>query len=209
VIFTPRGLKVRFDIAYGFGLLARLYPTTKPRSVLSATEGIDLWDSMLALVGGLAGLYLGLTTIQIGLVAFGAKILARMLKPFIFQSVPGLVEIAKLYAALYGFGIPLLALLVTAYLTNTWLSILVYYAALLVWWTVETQYRMLRRGIDPPFTSSEWSFVYAYRYYATKSGASPDMEITDTEKAQSSWLPTFEDYSTSCPGAASRSVSAS
>lgn len=209
MIFTPRGLKVRFDVAYGFGLLARLYPTTTPKSVLNATEGIDRSDSMLALVAGLAGLYLGLTTIQIGLVAFAANIVARMLKPFIFQLVPGLVEIVKLYVALYGFGIPILALVVVAFLTNTWLSILVYYVALFVWWAVELQYRMLRRGIDPPFTASEWSFVYAYRYYATKSGASLDLELTDTEIAQAKWLPTFADYSTSCPGAASRSVSLS
>lgn len=205
-VFTPRGLKIRVDVPFAFGLMARLHPEITPQTVLKATEGIDLLDSAVPLLACMIGLALNFSALQIGLMAFVGFILARALKPTIFRSLPGLLKACTLFAPFYGWGVPSLIFVAFALYMSSWQSVVGYYIGLFSGGAVLLQYAMLRRGIDPPFGPSEWSFVYAYQYYASQIGANVQLGLSEAELSNGNWLTSFEDFSRDCPKAASMTL---
>jgi len=203
-IYTPRGLKIRIDVPYAFGLMARLYPKVTPFKILKTTEGIESLPGMLAFIAGMVGFGLHLPLLQIAILVFVCCVAGALINALGFYIVPGLVGLGTIYSYLSGYGIYLTVVIVTGFTLEGWQAVLSFFAGRIVaagvnqilefWQT--SRYQKLTGYV---FTGSEISFFNAYRLHASRIDVTTDIDISDEEEKENHWGKTFEQFAMEWP----------
>jgi hypothetical protein len=210
-VYTPRGLKIRIDVPYAFGLMARLYPTVSPFRVLKTAEGLQSTGRLLAFVVGVTAFGLGLSPLETLVLVSGASFVGALLGVFGIV-IPGLVWLSVMYSYVSGFGVLLAVLLVTGFLTVGWPGVLAFMAGsavgALASMVVELwRTRRYMHTIGHPLTSAEVSFFNAYRMHASKMGVTTCINLDDEESSAESWRPALDDLVARWPSVAQRLAS--
>ena len=218
-LMTPRGLKVRLELSWAFGLLARLWgkdPRTDAFRVLKTCEAIESVPAVLCFIGGIvaswnkgwpawsiplgqvAGATLGLLLTQMGL--------------FLIIRPIGLLFLGSIWSWTSGYGILLTLTLTNAWMTRGWQGplwwVLGIFATtiavkmILEWGFVALRWRI--GGKESAFTSSEVNFFNAYRLHASRMGASQELDVSDEEIASGMWRECLLDYAAKYPEAVNR-----
>jgi hypothetical protein len=203
-IYTPRGLKIRIDIPYAFGLMARLHPKVTSFRILKTTEGIESLPGMLAFIAGMVGFGLHLPPLHIGIVVAISQMAGTLIKAFGLYIVPGLVGLGTIYSYPAGCGIYFIAVVITGFLLGGWQAVLAFFLGKLVagvvgqvlefWQT--TRYQKLT---GHAFSGSEVSFFNAYRLHASRLGVTTDIDLSDDELEEDHWGATFEQLAMEWP----------
>lgn len=202
--YSPRGLKIRFDVQYAFSLLARLYPKRSPEAVLATAEAlVDLpgshWNALflLALLSGarpwavigfsVLGSIWGTAVVELGLFIIpGAVTLAG-----IWSRIPWLVRV---------LGVPILATVV-----GGWTALVAWVGAYVLAGSVHyvvshlfTRWRQKGTGLIATF--SETAFLNAFRLHASSLGVSTDIVLSDKEADGIDWSLVAGHYAANYPG---------
>lgn len=196
--YTPRGLKIRLSLPYAFTLLSRLYPKRTPEKVLLSTEAVDglsvlNWDVMTLLAIWYQAPFWAVTAIGIG-----ASVAGTLTLWFGIFLIPGLPTLSLWWSFIPTF-FRLIGLLLAAYAFQGWdgvLSLVVAYgASFLANKALELKLvrsRYLRSGVL--MTSSEVSFLQAYRLHAVDLGVTTDINVTQEEMTSAPWREVVLDY---------------
>ncbi len=95
-VFTPRGLKIRFDSPYVFSLIGRVWSKDRKRDafrVLKTCEGVEQLDTMLAYVAGLVvGLWTSYPVWAITIAVVAGRFVGFLVVRFGIFAIPGLLE---------------------------------------------------------------------------------------------------------------------
>jgi len=217
---TPRGLKIRFDVPFGFTLLGRLWRHDRRHDafrVLKTCEAIEEVPSVLALIAGLIAVLMPqspLWAIPIAIVA--GKLVGYLLTQFgmfIVLQPLGLVLLARVwsYIPFWPTLIVHVPLLVWFSIAFGWLVVALwiigYVVAFVSYWALDfrvAEWRFRQSGI--PVTGSEVSFINAYRLHAAKMGVTVDVDVPDGEMSNGSWELCLADYAMKYPEAVRRFV---
>ena len=203
-IATPRGLLVRLPTNYAFALMARLYPRKKPFEVLKTVEGITCIPGFLTFVATVITFGLRLDPwLCVGIILF-VRVIGTFMVMNGFFAIPGLVELSTLYSSLESFGLYSVIMIVTAYISIGFWSLLVVPAVLIggsiignaIEFVIQ-QSRSSTLGIylSPP----EFQFINAYKMHATELGITTDVVVDDAEMYEDNWKPTYNDLATNWP----------
>lgn len=210
-VYTPKGLKIRWDASSTFSLIARLYPKRRAKDVFRLTEALDSLPTALSLLAGLICFYLKIELLAMFAIVGSIRFLTYCLIHWNIL-IPGIPSIGRLYnRTINWFLFPWIVPIVAGYLMQGWGTVLTYYAAITIGWMLEFFFvmimgrRMFRRlGIS--FTQSEYAFVMAYRYFAVIDKKSPDILGSDDELELSNWIDTYEDYAQTYQNQAAMSI---
>lgn len=126
-IYTPRGLKIRIAVPYAFGLMARLHPKVTPFRILKTTEGIESLPGMFAFVAGLVAFGLHLPPTQIALIVGICQLAGALINALGLYIIPGLVGLGTLYSYISGYGIYLIAVVITGFLLGGWQAVVAFF----------------------------------------------------------------------------------
>lgn len=208
-IVTPRGLKVRVEVPYAFGLMARLHPRVTPFRVLKTTEGIESIPGLVTFVVALVAFAYHLSPVKIGLAVLAAHVAGVAIAQLGLFMVPGLVGLATAFSYLAGYGLLFAVLVVAGYFATSWQGVLAYLVARAGGWLLSQPLEMLaaRRAlvsIGHPLTQSERSFFNAYRIHAARIGVTTDLSLSDEELAESHWEPVLLAFAREWPDVARR-----
>ena len=210
-LFTPRGLKLRLQLNYAFGLMARLYPETDAFRVLQRTEEVDNLDGLATFIAALTAFFLRLDPLMIGVVvastSFAFKIVhlaGFYIPPFTF-----LLPVSRVYSWFSGCGVFLIGLLIFGWFVVGWQGCAAYFLGKItaaiaagtidLWWG-----RIVFQKTGVSVTTSERSFFHAYRLEADRLGRDLSLEVSDAELDETHWMPTFLDLQMKWPVVTSR-----
>lgn len=208
-IYTPRGLRVRLPLAYAFALMARLYPRVTAFKVLKTTEAIDDLGPALTFAVGVCCFALRLDPLIIGAAVAGANIIAVLINRFGFHVIPGLITLGLLYSYISGFGILLVALILSGLILTGWQGVVAFFlgklAAKVVTISIEIGFsRSTKRDLGVALTFSERHFLNAYRHHAARLGKNLDLSVTDDELRSENWAETYENLAVEWPQVVAR-----
>ncbi|HNQ23005.1 MAG TPA: hypothetical protein PKK06_07920 [Phycisphaerae bacterium] len=216
-LMTPRGLKVRLELPWAFGLLARLWiknAKTDAFRVLKTCEAIEEAPEVLALVAGFVvvvwGEQLPVWTIPLALVLGRvAGILLTQLGFIVVVRSTGLLFLAHIFSYVCGYGVLFVAEVPIVVYFRSWVGAMWWVAGLIlseiVAFFVEHPFvSWHNRVIGQPFTSSEINFFIAYRLHAQRLGISQDLDVSDAEVEDGAWRSCLLDYATKYPKAVLR-----
>lgn len=208
-IYTPRGLKIRIDIPYAFGLMARLNPKVSPFRILKTTEGIESIPGMLAFIAGIIAFIMRLPTFYIGLAVAGAQFIGILINLFGFYVFFGLVQIGTFFSYIAGYGVFFAATFVVGFIFAGWQGVLAFFlgklATGIIGQVIESwQTNRYHKLTGHAFTLSEIHFFNAYRLHASRIGVTTDIDLKDKEMEQDYWGSTFEDFSMNWPEVVAR-----
>ena len=196
-IYTPRGLKIRIDVPYAFGLMARLHPKVTSFRILKTTEGIESLPGMFAFTAGMVGFVLHLPPLHIGIVIAVCQLAGALINVFGLYIVPGLVGLGTLYSYPAGYGIYFIIVIITGFVLGGWQAVLAFFLGKLVAALVSQAFEFLQANryhklTGHAFTGSEVSFFNAYRLHASRIGLTTDIDLSDDEMEESHWGDTFD-----------------
>ena len=203
-IYTPRGLKIRIDVPYAFGLMARLYPKVTPFRVLKTTEGIESLPTMFAFIAGMIAFSIHLPPLQIALIVAALQLLGKLINVFGLFIVPGLVALGTLFSYISGYGIYLIIVIITGFVLGSWQAVLAFFigkfAASIVGQVLEFwQTNRYHKLTGHPFTGSEVSFFNSYRLHASRLNVTTNIELKDEEMEKDHWGDTFQQLASEWP----------
>jgi hypothetical protein len=203
-IFTPRGLKIRLDIPYSFGLMSRLFPTVPAFTILKTAEGIENVPAVLAMLAGLIAFAIHLPPIWVFAFAIAAGYSGVLINTFGLYFAPCIVRLGTAYSYFAGFGILLVLVAAVGWLTVGWLGVAAFFsarvAAALLGWIHDFHFTQRSHALTgQSLTTSERSFFNAYRLHASRLGVTTDLELSDDEYQEDSWRPCFEDLAARYP----------
>lgn len=208
-IYTPRGLKIRLDVEYGFALMKRLYPKVDAFKVLKTTEGLDLLPSAVTFIAALIVFALRLDTISIAMVSFSAYFIAFMLTFWGLYVIPGLPTLGTTYSYISGFGIAFVLIAIVGYFTVGVYGVVAFFIGrilagilCLMFETIDAKRMNNKAGIA--LMSSEKNFCNAYRLYASKYGVTTNIDVEDEEMQEANWIDCFEDLARKYPQVVNR-----
>jgi hypothetical protein len=208
-IYSPRGLKIRYDIPMSFSLIARLAPKYSAKDVLRLTEDIDTLPFAFGFFTGIVCflLQVELFTLFIAVLiarVLGGQIIIRGLHlPFVFS-------VGKIFNLVFSWLVlPWVVPAIIGYFLLGWSGLVVYFCGQFAGFIAEYvfNYRngkriLLESGFA--FTATELSFILAYRTLAVKAGVTTSIECDDEELEENYWSSAFEAYSTDYPHIAER-----
>ncbi len=208
-VFTPRGLKLRMPINYVFPLLQRLHPKVSAFKVLQTTEAME---SLLAAWSFVLGLVAFLNKWEPEGIALAVGSLCLFLHVSRISGFPVsglLVEPARIYSLVGGYGVLFLLLMGIGWWKTGWRGVAAYLAGRIGAGAVNSALNLwrARRSQDaggPALTQSELSFFAAFIYHAAKIGASRDLALQDWEEDEESWLPALSRLELEWPQVAAR-----
>lgn len=203
-IYTPRGLKIRIAVPYAFGLMARLHPKVTPFKILKTTEGIENMPGMLAFIGGLVAFGLHLTPIQIALVVSISQLVGALVNAAGLYVIPGLVGLATVYSYISGYGIYLIAVIITGYILGGWQAVAAFFTGKIIAAAIGQvleffQTKRYHKLTGYPFTGSEVSFFNAYRLHASRMDITTNIDLSDEEMKEDHWSTTFQQFAMEWP----------
>ena len=215
---TPRGLKVRLELPWAFGLLARLFEKDRRTDAFRVLKTCEAIESIPAVVSFIAGTTVAWhkdwpvwsicvaqivgTLIGTLLTQYGLFVLVR---PF------GILALGSIWSWVSGYGLLLLSALVNSWMARGWVGI--------IWWLVGTVGAFFLRyvleflavkkrfglgGSEMAFTSSEVNFFNAYRLHAARLGIALDLEISEEEVESGLWRGCLLHYAMKYPEAVAR-----
>ena len=186
-IFTPRGLKVRFDPLFAFTLLARLDPAVPPLEVLRTTEAVENAPSLAGVVGAVLAIASDASPSTVFWATFGSvAIIGALIRNGVFV-IPGLIPLSRVFSYLSGWGLFFVAVIAYAWATLGWRAALAYVAGRLAAGVVNGFLEM-RHGrhflkrVGYSFTGAEINFFAAYRLHAQASGKTTSLEVDPEEE---------------------------
>lgn len=208
-IFTPRGLKIRLDVEYGFALMKRLYPKVDAFKVLKTTEVLELFPSAAIFIATLIAFAIGLNPVSIAIVAFSSYIVAFLLTFFGLFIIPGLPTLGTAYSYMSGFGVAFVILALVGYFTSGLYGVIAFFigriSAGIVCYILDfisAKQAFNKTGLM--LWSSEKNFLNAYRLHADKLGISNNMTVSSIEMQEENWMDCFEDLARKYPQVISR-----
>lgn len=212
-VFTPRGLKIRFEVNYCFALLARLYPKISPYKVLRLTEGLESIPGFLAVLTGLVCFLFHVEPLKIGFWVCSISIIGYLITVTGFYVFPGLPFLSTLYSTFTGFGIYYILIAIIGFFLVGWKGVIAFFIGRAIAGLLNTVYgsvesSRVHKEIGFILCSSERNFVNAYRIYASKIGKSTDVEVSENELNKENWKETFGSYMLQCPSSSSQSLQA-
>lgn len=212
-VFTPKGLKIRFEIDYCFALLARLYPKISPYKVLRLTEGLESIPGFLAVLTGLVCFLFHVEPLKIGFWVCGISIIGYLITVTGFYVFPGLPFLSTLYSTFTGFGIYYILMAIIGFFLVGWKGVFAFFIGRTIAGLFNTVYgsiesSRLHKKTGLVLFGSERNFVNAYRIYASKIGKSTDVEVSEDELNEENWKKTFRSYMLHCPSSSSQSLRA-
>jgi hypothetical protein len=203
-IYTPRGLKIRIAVPYAFGLMARLHPKVTPFRILKTTEGIESLPGMFAFVAGLVAFSLHLPPTQIALIVGICQLAGAVINALGLYIIPGLVGLGTLYSYISGYGIYLIAVIITGFLLGGWQAVAAFFVGKIIasiigqvleFWQTRRYHKMTGHA----FTGSEVSFFNAYRLHASRIDVTTDIDLSDRELEEENWGATFQRFAMEWP----------
>lgn len=203
-IFTPRGLKIRLDVEYGFALMKRLYPKVDAFKVLKTTEGLELFPSAITFIAALVSFALRLDTVSIAVISFLSYFIAFMLTFFGLYVIPGLPTLGTLYSYISGYGIAFVIIAVIGYLTSGVYGVIAFFigrilAGILCWVIDFIGAKRAYNKTGIMLWNSEKNFLNAYRLHADKLGITNNIAVSDIEMQEKNWIDCYEDLAQKYP----------
>lgn len=214
---TPRGLKIRLDLEWGFSLLNRLWEKdrrTDAFRVLKTCEAIEHIPMLFSVLAGLVALVQpkALPGIAVAMALVVGRVGGILLTSFgrfdVLRPV-GLVVLGTIWAQVpFGGSILLGIPLVTGMLASWnraayWVA--GYVAAVIAQSIADAMLPARQQRLTgQPFTTSEVDFFNAFRLHADRVGVSRDIDVGDEEASSGGWRKCLEDYATKWPEAVAR-----
>lgn len=213
-LFTPRGLKIRMAQSYAFALMARLFPTYDAFRVLQLTEEVENLASLSTFIAGLTVFFLKLEAPMIVTIVGVTCFYFKMVHIFGLFGLPErlLLRVSHVYSVLSGYGVFLVGLLVFGFFAVGWKGVVAFAGAkLIASWVADLIDQALTIMIFKKtglfISSSERSFLHAYRLCASRAGVTRSIEVSDHEMEPSSWCDVFDDLTEKWPIVVSRFTS--
>jgi len=215
-LMTPRGLKIRLELPWAFGLMARLWtndPRTDAFRVLKTCEAIEEVPSVIAYAAALtAALCAAWPPWSITLAMLTGAVLGTLLTQFgLFTLIRplGLLFLGYFWSWISGYGLLLVAGLVAAWAAQGWQGPLWWFAGIFASFLARHgvdsvfQFRFYRL-LGQPFTAAEVNFFNAYRLHADRLGLARDLQVSDAEIETGDWRECLLDYAVKWPEAVAR-----
>jgi len=202
-IYTSRGLKIRIEVPYAFGLMSRLYPKVTPFRILKTTEGIESLSGFLSFTVGIVCFLIRLSPIEIAVLVAIAHIIGTLINLFGFYIIPSLISLSTLFSYLDGCGVFIFQTAI-GFIFVGWGGVLAFYLAKLSAHAIEIcidfmQTKRYQKLLGHPLTSSEVHFFNAYRIHVSRKGVSTDINLNENEIEEESWKPVFEIFAMEWP----------
>lgn len=208
-IYTPRGIKICITLPYAFGLIPRLRPRVTPFQVFKTTEGIESLPGTLAFFAGIFTFVMRMSPLEIGLAVAAAQIGGKLINLTGFYIIPGLIPISTPFSYVSGWGIFLIVAVAAGYIFAGWQGVVAYLLGRLAAGGVNIGLDFLggarlRKQNGHPFTMAEMQFFNAYRIYASRSGITTNIDLSDAELEEEYWGPTFREFAMKWPEVVAR-----
>lgn len=187
--------------------MSRLTPHRSAFRILKTAEGLDELPAILAFGAGMFVLFHSGELWLLGTAIVAARLIGLAYVSVGLFIVPGIVALSTLVSYLSGYGLLLIAALVTATLKHGW-KVAVAFAVL---WTVGAAAEMAadflctyaRNKLSGRIvTFSEVCFRNAFRLHAAAVEKSTDLELTATERI--AWMFCLKEYADNYPRAVER-----
>jgi len=210
---TPKGLKVRLDIPYGFALLARLWrkdPNTDAFKVLKTCEGLECIRPFLGFIGGMVGLILGPNIWYVPLGIVIGSILGKILTAFGLFIIPGLPSVGVLFSWGIGYGVFTLIGIALAWILRGWIFAVAWLGGFIAAYIVVLFFlegmimNYYSKRVGYPVTTQEINFLNAYRLHADRLGMPRNLDVPEEEIAAGYWEECLQDYGAKYPEAVAR-----
>jgi len=112
--------------------------------------------------------------------------------------MPGLVALATLYSYLSGYGIYLIVIVATGYVTTGIWGVVAYFFARIIAFIIEqvVEFNDTKAAFDAtgiPLTAAEKHFINAYRLHASRFGKTINVDVSDDELDESNWAAVLAD----------------
>lgn len=195
-IFTPRGLKVRLRTDVAFTYLARLHPKVKAFEVLQTVEALELLPSLFAFGAGIFLLFNNYPPYAVALWVFissysGGLISLSGRTPAVF------IWLSKRLSLIDGYGLFTILLIAVGLFFSEWENTVFYFigrysASFILFLQQMFIGRSLKKKIGNAITISEMSFFNAYKFHASRVGATAGIDLRPSELENGKW---FEAYS--------------
>ncbi len=203
-IYTPRGLKIRLPVEYAFTLIGRLYPRVSAYKVLKTTEAIESLPNAFAYIVALNSFNDSLSPHQVFFFTFVTFVIGFIVASFdIFLLY--IFELAgKIYSYLSGYFILYIIIVSYGYYASGWTGVLAYLLAVLLGELVKMGSEIIISKIRKSqkkriLTTSEFSFLNAYRFYAYKLAISRSVKVSENEIKSGKWQLPFSDLQAKWP----------
>lgn len=219
-LMTPRGLKIRLELPWAFGLMGRLWrkdPNTDAFTVLKTVEAIEHIPTLLTVIvglivalppnsGSLFWIVLSMLSARIVgslLTIFGVFIVLRPLGLLWLATVkswmPRVVEYGLVLVAGYSLirfrGWSIIPVWLGAYFMASVIDLLI-----IGIWSARRWHRLTGFAFSP----SELFFFHAYRLHADRLGLTRDLHVAATEAEANTWRDCLADYAEKWPEAVER-----
>lgn len=206
-VYTPRGIKIRFDIPVLFALIARVSEKAGPSKVLSATEAIDIFVNIVCTIAVIASMYADTTYKESWFFIAASFMFAHAFKATVFRVFPVFIDLCQFLVPFIGWGLHHALMIFAVIYWGDWHSFVAYYVVVIVGDMVAPVFTQEIGGSR--YSSAERSFILAFRHYARRAKADISLDLDATELEQESWGPTFQRYCEENPDAAQMTVSQS
>ncbi len=192
-IFTPQGTKIRLTTEVAFTYIARLHPKFTAFQVLTTVDGIELIPSLFSFVMGLYLFFNNYSPIDISIYVGVATLIGGLITAFGLHVVPFLLRLITALSFLRGYGIFIIIIIITGYLTIGWKGTVFYFIgrsiASLVLYIIENwQMKLAYKKTGLLFTTIERNFFNSYILHASSIGDTTSLEFEEGELESERWL---------------------
>jgi len=203
-IYTPRGLKIRLEVEYGFALMKRLYPEVDAFKILKTTEGLELLPSAVTFIAIIIAFIMRLEIVQIATISFLSYFLSYMITFWGLFIIPGLPTFGTLYSYISGYGVAFIIIVITGYVMKGLYGIIAFIIgrilAGIICSAIEAfEAKRMHNKFGITLMGSEKNFINAYRLHANKLGITTDVSATDEEMLEENWIDCFKDLAKKYP----------
>ncbi len=213
---TPRGLKIRIELPWAFGLIGRLWSRDSQIDafrVLKTCEAIEFVpDTISWTIGVVVVVNSAMPNWSIAVaIVFGRAlgVLLTQLGLFVILRPSGILHSARIWSYVSGYGIFLIGALALILIFRSWDASVWWITGLLIGGLVRHGIEFLfvwrnKKWIGTPFTSSEINFFNAFRLHADSLGIPNTLEVSDSEIERGEWKKCLIDYAGKYPEAVRR-----
>lgn len=208
-IYTPRGLKIRLPIDYGFALMTRLYPRITPFKFLKVTEALELLPAAWASIAAVLAFLTLKSPYTICAVIVGVQIIAHVMRMSALPIPRIFTDPANVYSYGSGYGMFLILICALGYFKLSWQGVAAFLvaraAAGLVNGIIAWVHQFgIHRKTGLAVTTSEIVFLNTYTQLARRFGVEMDLSVKDDELKEENWRGTLNQLAMEWPEVVAR-----
>lgn len=210
MIYTPRGLKIRFPLSYVFALISKLNPHVDAFEFLQTVEAFENISSLISFITAIIIFFSATNNLIIIIPAIALiNILVNILLLNKFNFGDILINLSKKFGVISGFGLYMLILAAISYFTVGLNGIIYYLIAKVISISVNAMinfyyFNNILKENKRYLSLSEINFWNAYNYLAEKYNISTNTKINKDDVDVDKWVYTYNKLALNWPKVVSR-----